>query len=105
MLDANVWGKTIIDDLTLGLWDKLGTPAEISSKDCKLMARIIRNYAKIQTSSIGNGGHIFWEAMAMEQLTDGQISWFQSVADFFEHCGGIVGVNECPGNYEEWSDW
>ena len=85
--DINVTGNLFLDKLTFPLWDKVGIPRPLSEEETKLVARMLRNYAKLQ--SIEPGEH-FWKEVGWTQDNEADIIWVEEVAEFFEHSGGLL---------------
>lgn len=85
--DINVTGNRFLDKLTFPLWDKAGIPRPLSEADAKLIARMLRNYAKLQRIKPGD---YFWEELGYEQDDLIEIEFVEEVAEFFEHSGGLL---------------
>ena len=85
--DINVTGNRFLDKLTFPLWDKAGIPRPLSEVETKLIARMLRNYAKLQRIKPGT---YFWEVMGYTQDTEAKIIWVEEVAEFFEKSGGLL---------------
>ena len=85
--DINVTGNRFLDKLTFPLWDKLGIPRPLSEADAKLIARMLRNYAKLQRIQPGQW---FWKEAGWIQDNEAEIKWVEEVAEFFEHSGGLL---------------
>ena len=85
--DINVTGNRFLDKLTFPLWDKLGIPRPLSDADAKLIARMLRNYAKLQRIQPGPW---FWKEVGWAQDNESEIKWVEEIAEFFEHSGGLL---------------
>ena len=85
--DINVTGNRFLDKLTFPLWDKAGIPRPLPEADTKLIARMLRNYTKLQRIK---PGEYFWKVMGWVQDNDANIIWVEEVADFFEKSGGLL---------------
>ena len=85
--DINVTGNRFLDKLTFPLWNKAGIPRPLSKADTKLVARMLRNYAKLQRIE---PGEYFWEVMGWSQDNEADIVWVEEVAEFFEKSGGLL---------------
>ena len=85
--DINVTGNRFLDKLAFPLWDKLGIPRPLSDADAKLIARMLRNYAKLQRIK---PGECFWKEVGWVQYNNANIIWVEEVVKFFEHSGGLL---------------
>ena len=85
--DINVTGNRFLDKLTFPLWDKAGIPRPLSEADTKLIARMLRNYAKLQRI---NPGAWFWKELGWIQDNEADIVWVEEVAEFFDKSGGLL---------------
>ena len=85
--DINVTGNRFLDKLTFSLWDKAGIPRPLSEAETKLIARMLRNYAKLQRIKPDAW---FWKELGWVQDNGGDINWVEEVAEFFEKSGGLL---------------
>ena len=85
--DINVTGNRFLDKLTFPLWDKVGIPRPLSEEGTKLIARMLRNYAKLQRIKPSS---YFWEELGWTQDVDANIAWVEEVAEFFENSRGLL---------------
>jgi len=85
--DINVTGNQFLDKLMFPLWDKAGIPRPLSEPETKLIARMLRNYAKLQRI---NPGKYFWKELGWVQDSEADIIWAEEVAEFFENSDGLL---------------
>lgn len=85
--DINATGNRFLDKLTFPLWDKAGIPRPLSEADTKLIARMLRNYVRLQRIK---PCEYFWKVMGWIQDDDTNIIWVEEVAKFFEESGGLM---------------
>ena len=85
--DINVTGNRFLDKLTFPLWDKVGIPRPLSDAGTKLIACMLRNYAKLQRIEPGD---YFWKESGWIQDDETEIKWVEEVAEFFESSGGLL---------------
>ena len=85
--DFNVTGNQFLDKLTFPLWNKAGIPRPLSEAETKLIARMLRNYAKLQRIKPGK---YFWKELGWVQDSEADIIWTEETADFFEKSGGLI---------------
>ena len=93
----NYAGNGFLGKLTLGLWDLVGVPMPLSEEDSLLVARMLRNYAKLQTVTLGDNDaeqYFFWNPFGYEQENTRIIKWIEGVAQFFEESGGLLSEEE-----------
>ena len=88
VLSINISGNEFLNQITLGLWDKLGF-APKTEEDCKIVGRICRNYIKYQKWQKYSSFKYFQERCGLIKLSDSEIKWLEEVADFFENAKGI----------------
>ena len=94
----NVTGNRFLDKLTFPLWDKVGIPRPLSEAETKLIARMLRNYAKLQRIKPSS---YFWEDLGWTQDTEADIIWVEEVAEFFEQSGGLLDEDVGEGMLED----
>jgi len=85
--DINVTGNRFLDKLTFPLWDKAGIPRPLPKAETKLIARMLRNYVKLQRIK---PGEYFWKELGWIQDSEADIIWAEEVADFFENSSGLL---------------
>ena len=85
--DINVTGNRFLDKLTFPLWDKVGIPRPLPETETNLIARMLRNYAKLQRIKPSS---YFWEDLGWTQDSEADIIWVEEVAEFFEQSGGLL---------------
>jgi len=85
--DINVTGNRFLDKLTFPLWDKAGIPRPLLEAETKLIARMLRNYAKLQRIKPDAW---FWKEQGWTQDDETEIIWVEKVAEFFEQSGGLL---------------
>ena len=85
--DINVTGNRFLDKLTFPLWDKAGIPRPLPETETKLIARMLRNYAKLQRIKPDAW---FWKELGWIQDNEADIVWVEEVAEFFEQSGGLI---------------
>ena len=93
----NCAGNEFLGKLTLGLWDQVDIPMPLSEKDSLLVARMLRNYAKLQIATLDNNEaeqYFFWNHLGYEQENMRIIKWIEGVAQFFEESGGLLSEEE-----------
>jgi hypothetical protein len=84
-LNFNTW--TYINKITLGLFPKMGINYPICYEDCKIIARIIRNYnIYVKHTSICTK-----KPYNIEELSDSEISYLEELANFYENA--IEGID------------
>ena len=93
--DINISGNRFLDKLTMGLWDLVGIPRPLSEEDSKLVARMLRNYARIQCITLDNDSeseqYFFWDQLGgYRQEHPHTILWLEEIAAFFEESGGLM---------------
>jgi len=84
-LHINIADRMLLDRLTAGWWDLIGYPEKITEVDCKMLARVLENYANLQMKMDDNTRKIMrWDAENQEG-----IDWILNEAvPFFRDCGG-----------------
>ena len=85
--DINVTRNRFLDKLTFPLWEKAGIPRPLSDAETKLIACMLRNYAKLQRIKPSS---YFWEDLGWTQDSEADIIWVEEVAEFFEQSGGLL---------------
>lgn len=85
--DINITGNRLLDKLTFPRWDKAGIPRPLSEHETKLVALILRNYAKLQRIKLSAR---FWKEVGWVQDDEEEIRWVEKVAEFFERSGGLL---------------
>ena len=85
--DINVTGNRFLDKLTFPLWDKAGIPRPLSEEETKLIARMLRNYARLQRIKPDAW---FWKELGWVQDDETEIILVEEVAEFFESSGGLL---------------
>ena len=102
LFDINVTGNHFLAKLTLGLWDKAGIPRPLTKKDSFIVARLLRNYIKLQTITSSNDeyGKTFWSSHGYRQDDIEEINWLTKVAGFFERCDGLMTEDEWYSNHK-----
>ncbi len=85
-LSINVDGNDFLAKITLGLWEKLGF-APKTKEDCKLVARICKNYLKYQ-DYIEDISYL-QEKYNLEKLTKDDVELLKEVINFFGNGNGI----------------
>lgn len=91
--DINITGNQFLDNLTLGLWDKIGIPRPLSESDAKLVARMLRNYAALQMTTSDapqRYGTYFGHQFGYVQEGRQELRWIEEVATFFDESGGLT---------------
>ncbi len=100
--DLNVYAKESLDWLCWGLKKKYGVYAPMTKADCKIVARILRNKAKLFENVAGDPKHLLQEAMHVYYWINGEkdyfndpetIKWMRDLAEFFDTCGGLADEN------------
>ena len=84
-LNVKTW--TSINKITLGIFPKVGVCYPISYEDCKLIARIIRNY----NWYVKNASSFTKKEFNIEDLSDSEINYLEELANFYENA--IEGIN------------
>jgi len=101
-MNINNRGCAFLGKLTIGLWEWIGIYEPMSKDDTLLMARILRNYAKIQRETHNcelnrcgiTNQYFFWHTNGHRQEDMDTIEWLEKVADFLENSGGLVSEDE-----------
>jgi len=88
--DINVTGNHFLDKLTFPLFDKVGIPRPLSESDAKPVARVLRNYAKLQRVTFGEDHSYVWQMVGYAQDDIVEIEWVEKIAEFFENSGGLL---------------
>jgi hypothetical protein len=80
--NRNVTAGDFLAKITMGLWDKIGCHPK-TDEDCKLVARVLRNRAKINDYL---PYPYFEETYGLTKEDDSTVKWMLSLANFFELC-------------------
>jgi len=103
LFDVNVTGNHFLAKLTVGLWDKFGIPRPLTKPDSLIVARLLRNYIKLQTliSSNEDYGKSIWSSHGYRQDDIEELNWLKEVAGFFERCDGLMSEDQWYDSHPE----
>jgi hypothetical protein len=90
-LDMNHPAKQLLEKMTMCWWNKLGIPSKISKEDTLMMARILKNFIKLQkiTYYSNDDEGLQWRIYGFVQEDVENIGWWKLVYKFFKESGGI----------------
>ena len=84
-LHINRGTSDLLMHLTAGWWPLLGLPDLIDDTDCKMMARVLENYATLQE----NMDPTFRKMMHWSMESHEDIMWMHDAAKFLKASGGV----------------
>lgn len=97
--ELNVGDRDVLNWLTWGFQPKWGIYAPLSQADCKTVAKILRNKARLfrvinddPSHWLQKTYHLFIQKIEFqEEFRDEEtLRWMETVADWFDQCGGLV---------------
>jgi len=101
-LDVNFHTAHVIDQLTFGLWDTIGTPTPLPESDTKLIARILRNYVVLLNRILDNQDLVDYakgllipvHPLIGDETKAEATKFWSDIAEWFENCGGLITEGE-----------
>lgn len=88
----NVNGTTLLNRLTLCLWDKVGIPRPLSNEEALLISRILDNYITLQKVTMGDESYStpFWSKYGLQQDHVENLEVTIKISNFFKRCDGLM---------------
>ena len=81
----NASTSTLLDQLTAAWWPLIGIPGEMNVHDTKMLARVVENYATLQSKM----DPCFRKILHWPEEHADDIKWLKSFAQFLRQSGGI----------------